>query len=141
MQELNKCDVTSISSRHTIVIQFPEHTSLTKLINAKNMHWQIETIEKLSQRGDEYEEIKKAIQLQQQKPCRLCDKKVHTRWNCPRAKQKAQQRRLISSRNKRKDNQMGAYANHPPFHLLTDSLIPQQAFDLYECEFVPFYNR
>jgi len=57
----------------------------------------------------------------------------------PTRKKQAQLRRYKLSRNERKDNQMGDYACRKPFHLLKDTLIPQQVFDAYEKEFIPFY--
>jgi len=76
-----------------------------------------------------------------QKPiiCPACNRKKHPQWNCPQEKKQAQLRRYKLSRNERKDNQMGDYACREPFQLLKDALIPQQVFELYEKEFIPFH--
>ena len=121
--------------------KFKNYASITKLIDIKNAHWQIDTIEKHFQRGSTLREIRKTIKLNQSYQCPNCPDKNHTRGECLIAKQKARQRRLDLSQNNRKDNQTGYYANRIPFQLLTGTLIPQEVFEIYDREFVPFYSR
>jgi len=121
--------------------QFKKFSWLTKVITTPNAHWQIDIIEKHFQRGSTLREICKNINLYQSKKCQNCSNTKHTRGECLIAKRNAKQRRLQLSRNNRKDNQTGYYANRIPFQLLTGPLIPQEVFEIYDREFVPFYSR
>jgi len=120
--------------------KFKNYASITKLIDIKNAHWQIDTVEILLKRGETHKGIQSAIRLQPLQSCDFCDGQIHTTWNCPLAKQRAQKRRYELSRNERKDNQTGEYANHAPFQLLKDTLIPKQVFEFYENNFIPSHS-
>jgi len=112
---------------------------ITDLIVTQHITWQIDTVEKLLQRDETFQRIRNLIQPQKPKPCHACGRKIHPQWNCPQAKKQAQLRRYKLSRNERKDNQVGDYACRKPFQLLKDTLIPEQVFDLYEKQVIPFY--
>jgi len=120
-------------------LNFPNYEKLTNLITNQHANWQIDTIEKLFNRNETLENISKMVQLQRPTICLACNRQKHPRWNCPKEKKQAQLRRYKLSRNERKDNQMGDYACREPFQLLKDVLIPQQVFDLYEKDFIPFH--
>ena len=120
-------------------LNFPNYQKLTDLITAQHANWQIDTIEKLLNRNETFENICKMVKIQKPTICPACDEKKHPRWNCPQEKKQAQLRRYKLSRNERKDNQVGDYACREPFQLLKDTLIPQQVFDLYEKDFIPFH--
>ena len=126
-------------TKQYLYTHFPHYKALTRIITPKNANWQIDTIEKLLQRDENFQIIQNLIRPNKPNYCCACDNKKLRSWNCPHAKQQAQSRRHKLSRNERKDNQVGDYANREPFQLLKDTLIPQQVFDLYEKEFIPFY--
>jgi len=118
---------------------FPEYQQITKTLHHQHLHWQIDTIEILLNRNETIANISKMVQLQKPIHCNACNRQKHPRWNCPQTKKQAQSRRYGLSKNKRKDNQMGDYACREPFQLLKDTFIPQQVFDLYEKDFIPFH--
>jgi len=118
---------------------FTDYKQINKALNDQHLHWQIDTIEILLNRNETIANTCKMVQLQKQIICNACSGQKHPRWNCPQAKKQAQLRRYELSKNKRKDNQMGDYACREPFQLLKDTLIPQQVFDLYEKDFIPFH--
>ena len=120
-------------------LEFPNYEVITNLIIDQHAYWQIDTIEKLLNRNETLDNISKMIEVQRPKICPACNRQKHPRWNCPKKIKQAQLRRYKLSINERKDNQMGDYACRKPFHLLKDTLIPQQVFDAYEKEFIPFY--
>jgi len=112
---------------------------ITESIVAQHATWQIDTVEKLLQRDETFPSVQNLIKIQKPQSCYVCSGKKHLQWNCSQTKKQAQLRRYKLSRNNRKDNQVGDYACRKPFQLLKDTLIPQQVFDLYEKEFIPFY--
>ena len=120
-------------------LNFPNYEKLTNLITDQHINWQIDTIEKLLNRNETIENTSKMVQAQKPTICLACNRQKHPRWNCPQEKKQAQLRRYKLSRNERKDNQVGDYACREPFQLLKDTLIPQQVFDLYEKDFIPFH--
>ena len=120
-------------------LHFPNYQKLTNLITDQHANWQIDTIEKLLNRNETFENISKMVKIQRPTTCPACNEEKHPRWNCPQEKKQAQLRRYKLSGNKRKDNQMGDYACREPFQLLKDTLIPQQVFDLYKKDFIPFH--
>ena len=126
-------------SKKYLLKYFALYRPITLRLTPQHANWQIDTTEKLLQRSEPFETISNLIQIQKPKPCNACDRKIHAQWNCPKVKKQAQLRRYKLSRNERKDNQVGDYACRKPFQLLKDTLIPQQVFDLYEKEFIPFY--
>ena len=142
----NNCHSTTESKnidRYTkkyLYTNFPHYKVLTKIITPKNATWQIDTIQKLLQRDENFQTIQNLIRPNKPIYCYACGNKKQLSWNCPHAKQ-AQSRRHKLSRNERKDNQVGDYANRAPFQLLKDTLIPQQVFDLYDKQFIPFYCK
>jgi len=138
MEKDNQIQFTALFK---ITRRFKKFSPVTKILTKQNAHWQIDTIEKHFQRGSTLREIRKTIKLNQSYQCPNCPDKNHTRGECLIAKQKARQRRLDLSQNNRKDNQTGYYANRIPFQLLTGTLIPQEVFEIYDREFVPFYSR
>jgi len=138
-QSANECTITQKCFKTYLMKNFKNYAMITELIVAQHATWQIDTVEKLLQRDETFRSVQNLIRIQKPQPCHASDRKTHLRWNCPQAKKKAQLRRYKLSRNKRKDNQVGDYACRKPFQLLKDTLIPQQVFDLYEKEFIPFY--
>jgi len=118
---------------------FPEYKQITKALNDQHLHWQIDTFEILFNRNETIANTYKMIKLQVPIICRACSGTKHPRWNCPQTKKQAQLRRYELSKNHRKDNQMGDYACREPFQLLKNTFIPQQVFDLYEKDFIPFH--
>jgi len=142
--ERNRQSTAQSNSPHTTTkpnksLEFPNYEILTNLIKDQHAHWHIDTIEKLLNRNETLENIAKMVQIQRPKICPACNRQKHPRWNCPKKIKQAQLRRYKSSRNERKDNQMGDYACREPFQLLKDTLIPLQLFDLYEKDFIPFH--
>ena len=121
------------------LLQFPKYKQITKALKDQHLYWQIDTIEILLNRNETIANTHKMVQLQKPSICTACNRHKHPQWNCPRAKTQAQLRRYELSKNKRKDNQMGDYACREPFQLLKNTLIPQQVFDLYEKDFIPFH--
>ena len=113
-----------LKAPYQITRRFKKFSSLTRKLTYQNAHWQIDTIEK-----------------HQSQQCPNCPDNNHSRSECLIAKQKARQKRLNLSKNNRKDNQTGYYANRIPFQLLTGNWIPQKVFEIYDREFVPFYSR
>ena len=126
-------------SKEDLFKNFPCYKELTKILTFQHSTWQIDTIKKLLQRSEPFELIQLFIKPKKPKLCRPCGRRTHTTWNCAHAKTQAQLQRYKLSKNERKDNQVGDYACREPFQLLKDTLIPQQVFDLYEKEFIPFY--
>ena len=118
---------------------FKYYEMITNVLATQHATWQIDTVEKLLQRDETFQRIQNLIKIQRPRPCHDCGWTIHPQWNCPQNKKQAQLRRYKLSRNERKDNQVGDYACREPFQLLKDTLIPQQVFDLYEKEFIPFY--
>jgi len=140
-KNLEKDNQIRLKSLFSISRQFKQFSSSTKLIDDQNAHWQIDTIEIHLQRGNTLKEICEAIRLNTTERCRKCPDQNHSRGECLIDRQKARKKRVKLSRNNRKDNQADYYANRAPFQLLTGNLIPQRVFEIYDCEFVPFYSR
>ena len=138
-QSANECKSALQRPIKDLSKDFQKYAKITKLIVAKHAHWQIDTVQKLLQRDETFENIQKMISVQKPKPCSACGRKVHLQWACPQFKKQAKLKRYKLSRNERKDNQMGDYACRKPFQLLKDTLIPQQVFDLYKKKFIPFH--
>jgi len=139
IQSANECKIELQHFKKDLLTTFNKYAMITKLIVATHAHWQIDTIYKLLQRDETVQKVQNFIRVQKTKPCHACGGKTHLQWNCPQIKNQAQLRRYKLSRNERKDNQVGDYACRKPFQLLQDTLIPQQVFELYEKEFIPFY--
>ena len=123
----------------TQLLQFPTYKPITKALNDQHLHWQIDTIKILLNRNETIADTYKMVKLQTPSICVACNRRKHPQWNCPHAKKQAQLRRYELSKNERKDNQMGDYACREPFQLLKDAFIPQQVFDIYEKDFIPFH--
>jgi len=83
---------------------FFHYKVLTKIITPKNVIWQIDTIQKLLQRDENFQTIQNLIKPTKPIYCYACGGKKQLSWNCTHAKQQAQSRRQKLSRNKRKDN-------------------------------------
>ena len=118
---------------------FPKYRNITKALNDQHLHWQIDAIEILLNRNETIANTCKMVQFQKPTICNACSGQKHPRWNCPQTKKQVQSRRYELSKNERKDNQMGDYACREPFQLLKDTLIPQQVFEIYEKDFIPFH--
>ena len=123
----------------TQLLQFSTYKTITKALKDQHLHWQIDTIKILLNRNETINYTYEMVKLQKSKICVACNRSKHPLWNCPHAKTQAQLRRYELSKNKRKDNQMGDYACREPFQLLKDAFIPQQVFDIYEKDFIPFH--
>jgi len=135
----NECKETQKCSKQYLINNFKEYAQITTALNAQHATWQIDTVEKLLKRDETPAIIRERIKTHRPRPCHACNGKIHPQWNCPQTKKQTQLRRYKLSRNERKDNQVGDYACRKPFQLLKNTLIPQQVFDLYEKEFIPFY--
>ena len=118
---------------------FPDYQPITKALSSQHLHWQIDTIEILLNRNETIAYTCTMVQVQKPTYRHARSRQKQPRWNCPQAKKQAQLRRYELSKNERKDNQMGDYACREPFQLLKDTLIPQQVFELYEKNFIPFH--
>jgi len=128
-----------ITSTINQFLPFPDYKKITKALSRQHLHWQIDTIEILLNRNETIEYTWTMIRVPRPTIRQTRNKQKQPRWNCPQAKKQAQLRRYELSKNERKDNQMGDYACREPFQLLKDTLIPQQVFELYEKNFIPFH--
>jgi len=132
----NKRPITSTLDQF---LPFPDYKLITKALSDQHLHWQIDTIEILLNRNETIKYISTMIHVQKSTIRQTRSGQKQPRWNCLQTKKQAQLRRYELSKNERKDNQMGDYACREPFQLLKDIFIPQQVFDIYEKDFIPFH--
>jgi len=100
----------------------------------------MDTVITCFQRQDITSQITQAITTKTKPHCQVCRRRGHHYGLCQINKELQQKRHLKLSHNPRKDNQNGPYANHAPFHLLTDTLKPQEVFEEYNKRFIPFFR-
>lgn len=115
--------------RKTLSNTFPQkYHSIWKLKHS-TIQWQLQTFSVCYQRSDTPDQISKAIETDTLSVCEACKIPGHAIKRCPQTKIAYQKRRLQQTNNPRKDTKCGPYANLSPFHLLTDVLIPCEAFN------------
>jgi len=141
-KEKSDLKITPKSFRQTNEALQKEFASLETLVQLFDFHhrnWQIDTIIISFLRGDDYTQICSAIRTKHTVPCFLCKSRKHHTNLCPKNTELLQQQRIKASINLRKDNLNGPYSQRSPFHLLTQTLIPEAVFQAYEQNFIPFY--
>ena len=87
-QSADECKIALKYNKKDLLINFEKYEMITKFITKKHAHWQIDTIQKLLQRNESFQYVKKLIRVKEIKSCHACSGKSTTNGTAHRLRNK-----------------------------------------------------